>query len=143
MKRWLLSLLICAFMVGAFMTPTLAQSPEQCFGENKRICFGEDQSGNAYIKLKNKNDFGVYFWVNPDIGGYTGSGGVDSSYNWSNNADQNDKLHLNNRRMLLIAHTHAVDFGAAYPYQQYGIPNLTRQHGIEMSVTHECETSGC
>ncbi len=114
MRRIAIVFLAIALTVGVLVAPAIAG--ETCWGEDDRACLGTDKFGNAYILLKNNQDFGVYIWMNPQITSVPSSASD-----------------LANVRMLLYAHTTSVDTGEPSMYA----PDLSI-HGVRLSYTHEC-----
>ena len=113
MRKLAIAFLAIALTVGVLAAPAIAG--ETCWGERDRACLGTDKLGNAYILLKNNQDFGVYIWMNPQI---TSAPAVAA---------------LGNVQLLLFAHTTSVDTGELSMY----VKDLSI-HGVRLSYTHEC-----
>ncbi len=114
MRKLAIAFLAVALTVGVLVAPAIAG--ETCWGEKERACLGTDKLGNAYILLKNNQDFGVIIWMNPQI--------------TSAPSDSEDR---GNVQLLLFAHTTSVETGEPSMYHR----DLSI-HGVRLSYTHEC-----
>jgi len=83
MRRLVVAFLAIVLVAGALLAPAYAQSPQVCWGENKRVCVGESQSGDAYLMLKNSSDIGFYIWMNPQITAVPSSSSIRSKHLWA------------------------------------------------------------